>query len=302
MPASTRTYGGDQFVLSLNGTTIGFLKSAEGGTATSDVVLEAHPVTYFARKHLGVVRYEDIITQLDLSLEQPIYDWIAASWTGKHTRKEGSITAYDTAFKPLYEQQFFQALLREVTIPALNSNDKNPASLQIKLMPEVTRLNPVQAGTKPPAVVKQTKIWQPANFSLTIPGLDCAKVAHIDSFTVKQTIIEHAIGETRDYEKQSFVIEFPNLRVIFPESSISSWSDWFENFVIKGNNTDDQEKTGVLTFLAPDRKTVLASIQFFGLGIFRLSRDNSQPNSDQLRYVAADLYCQRMEFIKSGTA
>ena len=67
-------------------------------------------------------------------------------------------------------------------------------------------------------------------------------------------------------------MEFPNLAVTLAESHAQTWQDWFDDFVVKGNNGQDNEKNGSLTFLAPDLKTTLATINFFNLGIFRLSR------------------------------
>ncbi len=139
------------------------------------------------------------------------------------------------------------------------------------------------------------KVWLPSNFRLQIDGLDCSKVNKIDSFTVKQTVIDD-VGESRDFVKEPGKLEFPNLVITLAESTVATWQDWFEDFVIKGNVGDDKERTGTLEFLSPNLVDTLATIKFFNLGIFRLSSEKSESNADNIRRVKAELYCERMEF------
>ena len=54
------------------------------------------------------------------------------------------------------------------------------------------------------------------------------------------------------------------------------------------------EKTGTLSFLAPNLSTVLATISFQNLGIFRLE-DAPPDASAEITRVVAELYCERME-------
>ena len=70
---------------------------------------------------------------------------------------------------------------------------------------------------------------------------------------------------------------------------------WFEDFVVKGNNGDANEKSGALLFLAPDLKAELARITLHNLGIFALRRDRQGAGTDAIQRVTAELYCERME-------
>jgi hypothetical protein len=145
----------------------------------------------------------------------------------------------------------------------------------------------------------------PSNFRLTIDGLDCTKVSKIDAFTIKQTTVTDDIGDARDYLKEPGKIEFPNLKITLPEASSESWLRWYEDFVIRGNNSDDKEKSGRLVFLDSTRTTELAEIRFFNLGIRALRADPPDPDNQPVGGVGtsplvpsaqAELYCERMEF------
>ena len=113
---------------------------------------------------------------------------------------------------------------------------------------------------------------------------------------MKQKVIEHAVGEFRDYEKEPAHLEVPNLVITFPESHADEVYKWHENFVIKGVNGDDQEKSGQLEYLTPDLKEVLFTLQFQHLGIFKLTPEKVESGSEQIRRLKAEMYCEDMKF------
>src|SRR5262249_10748615 len=118
-----------------------------------------------------------------------------------------------------------------------------------------------------------------SNFRLSIPGLDCTRVARIESFTVKP---------------QANVVEFPDLRIELSPASGATWHDFYRTMVIEGHSTPMDEKTGTLALLSANLAQVVATITFFNLGIFRLDETLPDPTSGATRLVA-NLYCERME-------
>jgi T4-like virus tail tube protein gp19 len=296
VPPTNRRYVADHFGLVLDGVKTGFVKHVEGGNAVGQVVVEKNlQPPNPAHKHIGGVKYESITLQVGLTLQGLVYDWISGGWAGNFQVKDGSIVIYDAAFKPVSERQFFHALLTETTFPTLDAASKSEAFITVKFQPENTRMAAPQ-GTKPPALNRKAKIWAVANFRLEIDGLDCKGVSKIDSFTVRQVVSEIPIGEGRDYGTQTTMLEFPNLRITLSAASAQSWQDWFDKFIIEGNNAADNEKNGAVVFLAPDHKTELGRVKFFGLGIFKLAPENAEDGNEQMNHMAAELYCQRMEF------
>lgn len=83
----------------------------------------------------------------------------------------------------------------------------------------------------------------------------------------------------------------PDLLVTLPRSEASDWQRWHEDFVVKGNNGPDDEKTGVLELLAPDLRTTFFSLTLNGLGIFSLG--SALASEDRVPGVRASLYCQK---------
>jgi hypothetical protein len=81
--------------------------------------------------------------------------------------------------------------------------------------------------------------------------------------------------------------------VLVPESQAGLLYAWLDDFLVKGNNGPTKERPGVLEFLALDQKPV-ATVQLYGLGVFRISTEGSSPGSEKLRRTKVDIYCQRM--------
>ena len=160
--------------------------------------------------------------------------------------------------------------------------------MTIKFKPETTR-KALGSGREIPRS-KVQKQWLPANFRLKIDGLDepCKRVNKIEALTVKQKVVEDQ-GGAGEYE-------VPDLVITLPESVAKPFYDWHEDFVIKGNNSSEGEKNGKLEYLTPNLSEALFTLEFFNLGIFKLAPEKGEANSDQIKRVTAEMYCERMTF------
>jgi hypothetical protein len=290
MGSIPRSVGG-QSLLELDGAQTGALKSVDGGEIVADVVVEPIGQEPFAKKHLGGVRYEELVLGLDLGTAGSVFTWIAESWNGQAKPRDGAVVETDAKLAPQARREFRHALITETTIPMLDAASKAPAQLTVKLAPEeITRKKAGgAAGQKAGGKQKQ---WLASNFRLELDGLETKTVSKIDAFTVKQTIAADDVGDVRISRREPGKLEFPNLRVTFGQASLQSWSDWFDDFVVKGDNADDKEKNGSIVFLDATLKQELGRIELKNVGIFALRR---QPSTDQVARVTAELYVESME-------
>jgi phage tail-like protein len=302
--ASKRGYVAGKYGVELDGIMAGWVWSAEGGHATSDVIVEKLGPDHIQKKHIAGVKYEDISVSCGTGMSRAFYEWIKASFDHKYARKSGAIIAADYDYNEYSRLTFFNGLITEIGFPALDASSKDAAKMSIKFAPEYTRTTTTQgggpsvAGGKYSIDAKTQKKWTPANFRLRIDGLEdsCTRVNKIEAITLKQKVVENPVGELRDYEKEPAVLEVPNLVVTFPESHSKPFYDWHENFVIKGNNGDDQEKGGTLEFLTPNLSEVLFTITFSHLGIFKLTPEKVESGSENIRRLKAEMYCEDMKF------
>lgn len=290
----TRSFAAGNFALQLDGAPCGFLNAVSGGDISADVISEATGPSAFVKKHIGQPKYEDFELQAGFAMAKPFYDWIAAAWNLNYQRKSGAIVGTDYKLTPVSEREFVDALITETTIPALDGSSKEPAYLTVKFSPEYTR--PVKpTGTVGKVTPGKQKAFLPSNFRVEIDGLDCSKVSKVDSFTIRQSVATDDVGDARDYQKEPGNLEFPNLKIMLAEVTAKTWDAWFDDFVIKGNNGEANEKSGALVLLTSDRKTELARITLHNLGIFALRRNRQVANNEAIQKVTAELYCERME-------
>jgi phage tail-like protein len=291
-----RAYSAGHFALELGEELVGVLRDVGGGGIKADVIEFQSGTSGDMFKNLGAVHYEDLTLQTAFSLGKPLYDWIAASWNKNYTRKNGAIVAADFNYERKTRRQFTEALITEVSFPALDAASKDAGALTVTITPEQTQTKGDSGKLQAPTNAKQ-KQWTPANFRLELDGLDCSRVSKIDAFAVKQKIIEVQTGEDRIPHTEPGKLEFPNLTVTFAASSGQSWTSWFEDFVIKGNAGPDKEKTGKIVFLAPNMTDVLAEVHLFGVGIFKLDDGVFDPVNEPSAMMRAHLYVERMAFI-----
>ena len=105
----------------------------------------------------------------------------------------------------------------------------------------------------------------------------------------------------RDYQKEPAHIEFPNLVITLSEAYADQLFQWHENFVIKGNNDQGAEKNGMLQYLSSDLKP-LFTLEFMGLGIFKLTPEKAEAHSENIKRVKAEMYCEQITFKAEGDA
>ena len=290
MGSIPRSVGGPS-LLELDGAQVGALLSVDGGELVAEVVVEPIGQEPFAKKHLGGVRFEELVLGLDVGTAGSVYTWIAESWNGHAKPRDGAIVETDAKLAPQTRREFRHALITETTIPTLDAAAKAPGQLTVKLAPEEVKRTKAGGAAGQRAGTKQ-KQWLASNFRLELDGLETKNVSRIDAFTVKQTVATDDVGDVRIVEREPGKLEFPNLRVTLGQASPQSWSDWFDDFVVKGDNGEDKEKNGAIVFLDATLKQELGRVELKNVGIFALRR---QPSTEQVARVTAELYVESME-------
>jgi hypothetical protein len=273
---------GDRFFFKLDEAKDGnFVQGVTGGLPSADIVIEKLGPDNIQHKHLAGVKWSDITVQSAVGMSKGFYEWIKASMDRTYARKNGAIQACDFNFRVKAIGQFEDALLTEVGFPALDAGAKDAAKMTLKIAPDRTSVKKgsgkiSSAGSKIHDVTVKMEIEGPSS----------SRIASIDSFTWKQSVAD--VGTPP-------VIEVPDLSVWLSEGSgFNTWSGWFEDFVINGNNGQDAEKTGALSFYRGT--TPVASVGFTGLGIFKLTPEKVEAGSETIRRVKAEMYCEDMTF------
>ena len=313
---NNRTYAAAHFALDLDGTKVGVLKSIEGGAVKTEVAtyqLNGGPAPFARYRQLAKPKFDDIKLQAGMAVSASFFEWIANFINGKPSRKNGAIIAGDFYYRERARQDFTAALIKEFTFPKLDANDKGPAYMTVTLAVENITYKTTPQGSGPVMqdldnTVNQ-KSWKACNFRFAIQGADgiadaCRRVTKIDSFTVKQNIVEYHSGGTLAPSKTPTVVDTPNLAFYVPEADAKPFFEALtkkNQLAIKNNVPQKSPLHGSLTVLDNSLKEVF-ELQFTGADVFSITTDRSDSSTEEIKMVKVEIYTEGLTFKYSPQA
>lgn len=294
-----RSYTASSFILELDGSHIaGFFRSVEGGGVKADVVthqLDCFPAVW---RQLAKPKYEDLKIQVGMSMSQEFYGWISRFFSGQIERRNGAIISGDFHYKERARRIMKEMLISEVQIPKFDAGDKAPCYMTVGLVPETVEFEPGNSSVDlTPTVQTRQKLWTPNRFEFTINGFEkcLARTTKIESFTIKQQILEYRSGNQRNPWRVPGRIEFPNLTFYLPEADARPLIDHFKMRVLAGKPPPHTRLTGGITALDADLQP-LCTISLAGIDISGIGPDKSDSTSQDIKQVRIDITCEEMKF------
>ena len=197
-------YTSAQLWLELDGDTMP-VYSAEGGNAVAVVVPDPPTGEGFQRKHMGAVRYEDLILQVGLVSSKALTGWISQTFTKGPAAKNGALVTTNYTGAEVRRLEFSDAMITEVTLAPMDASDikkSDPFQLTLRLAPEMTRL--VGPTGKASSKTLGMKDRGARYFRFNIQGLESAtaRTAKIGALTVKRGGGGQQTGKERIEQRQ----------------------------------------------------------------------------------------------------
>lgn len=296
MSTNRTAYTSGHFLFRLDGSKdTSWLKSVDGGGVKGSVTEENVGPDSFQLKHVATVEIEPLSFEIGMSASSPVFQWIQDSWKRKFSRRNGEVVHADFNLSSVLEQPFEDALISEVTFPALDGSDKNPAYLNVKLLPERIKLVPGNGRKLQGEETPKQKLWTPSSFRLDIDGVDCRHVNKIDSFTVKQKIKPLYTGKNRYPELEPTGVEFPKLNLTVAAAYAGGFIEWYNKLVVEGDQDPRQQKTGSIDFLDPSTNQEIFSVQLNKIGINHLTIEKSEANAESIKRCKIELFVESMD-------
>jgi len=221
----------------------------------------------------------------EVSLGSPVQDWLKSELLSAATFRDGAV--YGGFVPAQQELDFSGAALNTVTVPLLDVSSAAPARLRVTITPQSVTQG-VQRGSVFSITTARTRAtpWTSADFRFSMGNLETRRTARIEPFTISQAPGQPAIS---------------NLLVTFSVDAThpaTNWLAWYDDFVVKGNNGDPNEKTFTLELglglnaAGPARMTLTG----YGVGIVAL-RALPVPAGSSIQLLQAELYVERMEVL-----
>jgi len=299
-----RAYAAAHFALELDGRdSVGLFRSIEGGGVRADVMTYQNGANYDRWRQLGKPKFEDIKLQVGMSMSQPFYAWMSDFFKGVPTRKTGAIVAADFYYNERARRNFKAAMIKEITFPKLDGQDKSAAYMGVALSVEDIEFVKGSGGKlAAPAGFDNQKLWTACNFRFRLDDYAdaCNRVTKVDSFTVKQNIAEYHAGGYKAAIKTPTAVEFPNLVFYVPEADAQPFFDHISKRVGFGGKGNGEVRPatkmhGTIETFDNSEKT-LFTLEYFGADIISVTPDKSDATSEEIKQVKVELYTEKMTF------
>jgi phage tail-like protein len=292
-----RAYSAAHFALELDGSPeVGVIRSIEGGGVKADVMSYQFGQGHDRWRQLGKPKFDDLKLQVGMSMSAPFYEWISAFFDGKAVRKNGAIIAADFYYTERARREFSEALIKEITFPAMSASDRNAAYMGVGVAVEKIvfkkgdgkKMAPASGGEK-------HKLWTSCNFRFTVDGFDaaCRRVSKVESFTIKQTIIEHHVGGQREPYKMPSRVDFPSLVFSLPEADAQPFMDHLAQHAVAG--APSKSLGGTIETL-DNAGATLFTLTFSGAEVVSVMPDRSDASSEEFKMAKIELFTEKMQF------
>jgi len=275
--------------LELAGQSAGRIASEIGGEAIGTVLEEGPDAEEVITKRITGVTYNELALQFAGGAKANLYALVSSFLNRQIPSATGAVVSTESDLDIHLRHEFHGALVTEFGVPTLAASPKSLGCFTLHLAPELAKFVSATGKYSDSSVIK-AKPFQTAAFRIAIDGIEMKHVNKVEALTVKQKIA--GIGERGEVLVEPLLV--PDLVVTVPESFAQSFYGWFESFVIQGNNDTTQERAGTLQILSPTLQTVLFTIGFQNLGIYRI--DRVPPAGNQPLTVKVTMYCERMTF------
>ncbi len=298
-----RSYAAAHFALELDGKDeVGLFRSIEGGSIKTDVMQYQNGANYDRWRQLGKPKFEDFKLQVGMAMSKPFYDWIANFFEGVAERKTGAIVAADFYYLERARREFTGAMIKDLVFPKLDGQDKGAAYMSLGVAVEEMVFKKGSSKKLQQATgFNAQKLWSANNFRFKLDGFEaqCRRTSKIDSFTVKQTILEYHSGGSRAPLKCPSQIDFPNIAFYIPEADSEKFVDHFKKRGVEGE-VPGRLTGSIQTFDNENRD--LFTLSFEGADILGVTPDKLDAGSEEIKQVKVELYTEKMKFQYSAPA
>ncbi|MCU1280194.1 MAG: hypothetical protein JWM53_3740 [bacterium] len=296
MPELRNTYTGGRFAFEFDDKhPEGFVSGIDGAHFKSEPVSYQQGADRFVSKYAGRAKYDDITINVGAAMSPPFWKWVASSLEGKPQRRNGALVGYDFDFHERSRRSFRDGLIAEIGFPALDAASKSSATLAIKITPEFVEYKKgdggqLTGGQAQDQMTKQ-KRWLTSNFRFRLDRFknsDAMRSVKVEAFTVKQNVIDNAVGSEKWARKAVGRLELPQIVVTFPESQMEEWMKWWDDTVAKGNRKG-QYTHGLITYLANDLRTELMHVELTGVSLLSVELDKYEAHKEAMASAKATL-------------
>lgn len=262
---------------------------ASGGQVRADVVT-TRDADGTPRKRLSAPRYADLLLSTCGEVSSSVRAWMKRSLEGDTSLVDGRVVDIDDNNRECSSTPLSQARLDAVRFPILNQASRDPISLELLVRnqgPTPRTVKVESSGAVHPAA-EATPAPMLGKTKISLDGLNCAGI-----LSASELILTRGVGEGGAATR----FDVGNFTVHIMESADRSLQDWYNDFVVLGNNGSSRLKSGSITlYNARDQAVLVFSLS--GVGVvdqtWSLGFDG---RSNRTRFLDFELFCEQVRIV-----
>ena len=291
--ADVRPYAGGHFALDIMGANAGFLKRFDGFDMQADVVTNGPGPESLQKKHIANVRWTPGKATVGLEMGKEMYHVIQQALAAEPAPFDGALIVGDSNYKIQSSLNFTGATLTAITFPKLDGSSKEAAFFDLEWEAETVRWRKGDGSDMRRPAAPARKVWLRSNFHFEMGSLPCSRVATIDSFTWRRTLVPTPIGGPSSSQA---MVTVPNIAVEISMADHDAWLEAATKWFVDGNHGEKDEMSGAIVFLGPDMKAEIGRLTLGNCGFAKFSHGVFDANSDKAARFSCELYVEHVEF------
>ena len=294
MPPDPRAFTGNHFMLDVMGANAGFVKKFDGLQMEADIVTNDLGPTGVQKKQVGNVRWTPAKASFGIGIGKELYTVIQQTLSAQQKPFDGALQVADFNYKVQSSFPFTGALITSLTIPKLDGSSKEAAYFDLEWEVESVRWLKGDGSDIRTRIGPKQKAWLASNFRFEMGSLPCNRVATIDSFTWKRTVVPTRTGEPI---KRSAKVTVPNIKIEVSMADFDQWAEAARKWFIDGQHSENDEMSGAIVFLGPDLKAELGRVMLKNCGFAKFAHGAFEASSEGIARFSVEFYVESMEFV-----
>jgi len=230
----------------------------------------------------------DLVMSCGAGMSRDFYEWVSSGFSYTPPRRNGAVNPLPSSTGQ--RREFFNAVIAEVVLPALDKSLRMPAAMTVTVSQEADRLSP-----SPPGLVwTHPKPWFTSDFKLQIDGLEaeCKHAASVGAVSGNTKVATDYFGSSRYPEKISGGPDFSKITVTLPVAAFDGFEKWNKDSV---NRNSGSERKASLEYLSAGGGRPYFRLDFSGVGIAAVKRTAKNT-------TAVELYVRNISFTAQAAA
>jgi hypothetical protein len=281
--------------VSLNGSCVGDVRAIEGLQAEADVVSNDLGPNGLTKKHVSNIRWTPGLLTLGLGMGAPMATWLRSSLAQSQLPASGSIVRADANDRAQSSIDFTNAVLTQLTVPALDALSNDPAALLVGFDAEQVRIAKGD-GSDSRGNVPAPKPWLCSGFRIALGNLPCDDILRVESLSWTAVAGGDQVGIFREPTKHPMNVTVPDLELTIGAKGFAPWAAAAQRWFIDGEHLEPNEMAGTITLVGDGD---LATIMLANVGFKRFPFASPAENGSADRFVVT-LYIESLGFELKG--